>query len=305
MAVHLGTTIEGVRFGSTVRLTSDLEPDPVVLELPIDEVRSVEPRWGRYVAGAAAELDARDGLTGTVTSTVPPGSGLSSSSALTVAVALALGATGSHAEIALLARAAEVRANGVPCGVMDQLCSVAGVEGHALLIDCETLTVEPVPIPEDARIWVVPSGQQRQLADSQYAARRTQCEAAAAVVGPLPMATAAAVESLDDPVVRARARHVRSESERVHDAAAALRSGDLAGLGRLMVASHRSLSADFEVSTPVLDELVEQLIALPGVYGARLTGAGFGGCVVALARPGVTLDGWSVTAAAGASVEFD
>jgi len=305
MAVHLGTTVVGVRGGLSVELVSDLEPDPVVLPLPAPEPTAVEPRWGRYVAGAAAELGTTEGFTGTVTSTVPPGSGLSSSSALTVAVCLALGATGTHAELAVAARAAEVRANGVPCGIMDQLCSVAGVEGHALLIDCDAMTVDPVPVPQDACIWVVPSGQQRQLADSAYAERRARCEEAAALVGPLPAASLDAIDAIEDPVVRARARHVRTESSRVLAAADALRSGDLNELGRLMVASHRSLAQDFEVSTPVLDELVDRLLATTGVYGARLTGAGFGGCVVALARPGVELDGWRVRPAAGASIEIE
>ena len=149
---------------------------------------------------------------------------------------------------------------------------------------------------------MVPSGQQRQLADSAYAERRARCEEAAALVGPLPTASAAVVEAIEDPVVRARARHVRSESGRVLAAADALRRGDLAELGRLMVESHRSLARDFEVSTPALDQTVDRLLAVPGVYGARLTGAGFGGCVVALARPGVTLDGWHVRPAAGATV---
>jgi len=304
MAVHLGTTVVGTRGGTTVELVSDLEPDPVVLHLPAPEPTTVEPRWGRYVAGAAVELGATEGFAGTVTSTVPPGSGLSSSSALTVAVCLALGATGTHAHLALAARAAEVRANGVPCGIMDQLCSVAGVEGHALLIDCDAMTVDPVPVPDDACIWVVPSGQQRELAGSAYAQRRAQCEEAAGLVGPLPTADLGAIESLQDPVVRARARHVRTESGRVLAAADALRAGDLAELGRLMVASHRSLAQDFEVSTPVLDALVERLLATQGVYGARLTGAGFGGCVVALARPGVALDGWQVRPAGGATVQI-
>ncbi|MFM7062296.1 MAG: galactokinase, partial [Actinomycetes bacterium] len=296
------TTVTGTRGGTTVELRSDLEPEAVVLPLPVAEPDHVEPRWGRYVAGAAAVLDARVGLRGAVTSTVPPGSGLSSSSALTVAVCLALGAPTEPAALALAAQAAEVRANGVPCGIMDQLCSAAGTAGHALLIDCATLAVEPVPVPDEACIWVVPSGQQRQLADSAYAERRAQCEQAAAQVGPLPTVAPARLASLTDPVVRARARHVRSESARVLAAAEALRAGDLAEVGRLMVASHRSLATDFEVSTPALDRTVERLRSVPGVYGARLTGAGFGGCVVALARPGVELDGWHVLPAPGATV---
>ena len=300
MAVDLCTTVRAERGGSTVELVSDREPAPLVLQLPVDDPRTVHPVWGRYVAGAAAVLDARTGLRGTITSTVPPGSGLSSSSALTVAACLALGATGTPAELAVTAQTAEIRANGVPCGVMDQLCSVAGVAGHALLLDCGALTVDPVPLPDDACVWVVPSGQERQLADSAYAERRDRCEEAAAIVGPLPTADLDDVERLANPLVRARARHVRTESGRVLAAADALRRGDLTTVGRLMVESHRSLATDFEVSTDVLDALVDRLLATPGVLGARLTGAGFGGCVVALATPGTVLDGWHVRPADGA-----
>jgi len=126
-------------------------------------------------------------------------------------------------------------------------------------------------------------------------------------VGPLPTAGAADIAALEDPVLRARARHVRTECDRVRSFAAALRADDRARAGTLMAESHRSLRDDFEVSTPVLDHLVEQLLAVPGVHGARLTGAGFGGCVVALADPGVDLSGtgaraWEVRPAAGARI---
>jgi galactokinase len=307
MAVHLATTVRGVRGGATVELSSQQLEGLVQVPLPAHDPASVVPAWGRYVAGVAAELGTTTGFSGTVDSTVPLGSGLSSSAALEVAVALALGATATPLEVARACQRAEQVATGVPCGIMDQLCSAAGVEGHALLIDCATLEVTTVPVPSDARIWVVDSGQPRELAGSAYADRRAACEAAAAIVGPLPTAGAADIAALEDPVLRARARHVRTECDRVRSFAAALRADDRARAGTLMAESHRSLRDDFEVSTPVLDHLVEQLLTVPGVHGARLTGAGFGGCVVALADPGVDLSdsgarAWEVRPAAGARI---
>lgn len=302
MAVDLATTIRGHRGGGSVHLVSDRSDLDVHLSLPVGEVARVQPPWGRFVAAVAAELRTTTGLAGTVSSTVPVGGGLSSSSALTVAAALALGATGTPAELAELCRRAETAATGVPCGIMDQLCIASGVEGHALLIDCATLEVTPVPVPGNAAVWVVDSGQSRRLEGSEYAERRARCEEAARLVGPLPHAEIGDIEALVDPVLRARARHVRTECDRVRGFAAALRAGDLVRAGELMVASHASLRDDFEVSTPVLDELVERLCATDGVHGARLTGAGFGGCVVALAEPGVTVDGWRVRPSAGATV---
>ncbi len=300
MAVQLGTTVTAVRGGDTVELTSAQMPGTVSFTLPTRHPDRVEPTWGRYIAGVAAELDAVVGIRGRVESDLPIGSGLSSSASLEVAAALALGATGDSTELAHLCQLAEQRATGVPCGIMDQLASAAGVAGHALLIDCSTLAIEPVPIPDEAAIWVVHSGQERGLVDSAYAQRRAECETAAALIGPLPQASADDMAALADPVVAARARHVRSECIRVLDFAAALRAGDLGAAGSLMVASHRSLRDDFDVSTERLDALVDQLVATRGVHGARLTGAGFGGCVVALAEPGVDLGGWLVTASTGA-----
>lgn len=307
MAVDLATTVEAVQGGDRVELTSDLAEGVVALDLPVGDPRKVEPAWGRYVAGVLSEADLGPGfgLTGTVTSTVPVGSGLSSSAALEVAVLLALGGRGEPDEVAELCRSAEQVATGVPCGIMDQLCSAAGAEGHALLIDCDTLDIDPVPVPDDAAVWVLHSGQERTLAGSEYAARRRQCEAAADLVGPLPDADPDDVEAIEDPVLRARARHVRSECGRVREMAAALAADDLRSAGEAMLASHASLRDDFEVSTPVLDALVEELSSTPGVHGARLTGAGFGGCVVALASPDVDLStmgsrAWRVRPSAGA-----
>jgi galactokinase len=167
---------------------------------------------------------------------------------------------------------------------MDQAASVFGVAGHALVLDCRTLTVEPVPIPDDAAVVVVHSGLPRRLADSEYAARRAACEAAAAALGVPALRDATEAQVADNPV----ARHVVNENRRVRDAAAAFERGDLDAFGRLMLASHASLRDDFQVSTPELDLLVD-LCMDEGAFGARLTGAGFGGCVVALAPAGVDL----------------
>jgi galactokinase len=304
MAIDRWTTVQGERFGDVVALRSEQEPLDVEVPIDVTDPGAVVPPWGRYVAGVVAEAKPPVGFSGRVSSTVPVGSGLSSSAALEVAVALALGVEGSPVAVAALCQRAEQRASGVPCGIMDQLASVAGVEGAALLIDCHSLAIEPVALPPvtEAEVVVVHSGVTRELAGSAYAERARQCANAERIVGPLRLARVEDVERINHPVVRARARHVVSENERVRQFAAALATGDLEGAGRLMLASHASLRDDFDVSTPELDALVARLVALPGVFGARLTGAGFGGCVVALARPGAVTEGWKVRPVAGATV---
>jgi len=304
MAIDLGTTITGERTGDRVVLRSADEPEPAVVSLDVAEPMAATPRWARFVAGVVAELRPEIGFDGELTTTLPIGAGLSSSTALEVAVALALGASGDLVELARRLRSAEERASGVPSGLMDQLASLGGVEGHALVIDCRSLSVEPVPIPDDAEVVVIHSGQPRTLVGSAYAERRSQAEAAEAVVGPLRDAALDDLDRITDPVARARARHVITENERVRQFAAALVAGHLPGAGALMVASHASLRDDYEVSTPSLDALVERLCATPGVHGARLTGAGFGGCVVALTEPGALAEGWVVRPSAGAWVSW-
>jgi galactokinase len=224
------------------------------------------------------------GLDAEVTSTVPIGSGLSSSSALAVALAtaycVAAGVVPAPEEVARACQAAETAATGVPGGIMDQLTSVRGRAGCALLIDCRTLDVTPVPIGE-LEVVVVDSGLPRRLAHSAYAERRAHCDAVAERLGLRALRDATLEEVADD----RRARHVVTENTRVLAAADALRAGDGETVGALMLASHASLRDDYEVSTPELDALVEQLVAA-GALGARLTGAGFGGCVVGLAAAG-------------------
>jgi galactokinase len=301
LAIDLATTVVGHRGGDRVVLTSASEPHPAVVPLDVEDPAAIVPAWARYVAGVVAEVRPSEGFVGEVDTTVPIGAGLSSSAALEVAVALALGFEGSTHELARATQRAEQRASGVPCGVMDQLASAAGVAGHALLIDCHDLSIDPVPLPDDVEVRVVHSGQRRELAGSAYAERRSAVERAEAELGPLRLLTdPAEAEALADPVVRRRARHVIGENARVRTTAEALRAGDLQTVARALAASHASLRDDFEVSTPVLDALVQRLTATPGVLAARLTGAGFGGCVVALTRPGALDEGWLVRPSAGA-----
>jgi len=284
-----------------IALRSQDEADPVLLPLRVTEPAAVEPAWGRYIAGVVAELQPQHGMLGSVATDIPIGAGLSSSAALEVAVALALGYSGSVLELALLCQRAENRASGVPSGIMDQLCIAAGVADHALLIDCGELTVEPLRIPDDVEV-VVRFIAHRTLVGSPYADRVAQCAEAERLIGPLRHATTEDTRRIDDPVVRARAVHVVSENQRVRDFTAALAAHDLRAAGALMSASHSSLRDGYETSTPAMDQAVEQCAATPGVFGARMTGGGFGGCIVALAEPGALSDGWVVRAVDGAAL---
>jgi galactokinase len=250
-----------------------------------DDPETVDPPWCRFVAGALDALAARGrapvGIDAAVASRVPVGSGLSSSSALSVALTLALadvaGLSLDPRQAAHAALEAEVRATGVPGGLMDQLTALFGRSDHALLIDCRALSVEPIPMPNELAVLVVDSGQSRTLAGSAYAERRAESEQVAARLG-LPALREAPLDRVQD---EPRARHVVTENQRVLEFADALRAGDAAALGSVLLASHASLRDDYEVSTPELD-LAVALLVDHGALGARLTGAGFGGCVVAL-----------------------
>ncbi len=301
MTIDRWTVIAGSHHDGPIELRSDNEPDAISLALPVDDPSTVEPRWGRYVAGVAAELGAQARpFRGRVTTTIPVGAGLSSSAALELAAALALGFTGDAVQLAQLGRRAEHRASGVPCGIMDQFCIAAGVAGHALLIDCHTLAIEPVPLPDDMAV-VVQFVAHRTLAGSEYAERVAQCGVAEQTIGPLRTASLDDVATIIDPVIQRRARHVVSENQRVRDFSHALRVGDVVSAGRLMIESHHSLRDDYATSTPAVDQAVAEMCATPGVFGARMTGGGFGGCIVAIAEPGAVSAGWLVHAVDGAS----
>ena len=283
-----------------VVLFSDDEPLPAALDLDLVDPATVEPAWARFVGGVIAEMRPSTGISGHVSTSIPIGAGLSSSAALEVAVALALGHDGDAISLARLCQRAEHSACGVPSGIMDQLAIAAGVADHALLIDCHDLTVTPTPIPGDIDV-VVRFVANRTLVGSPYAERVAQCALAEQLVGPLRCATPAAANSIADPTIRARARHVVSENQRVRDFAAALAQHDFAAAGALMTDSHRSLRDDFATSSPAMDAAVARTTSISGVYGARMTGGGFGGCIVAICEPGALTDGWIVTAVDGAA----
>jgi len=251
-----------------------------------DPAAIAAPAWGRFVAGVVRALARRGrpatGLDAVISSSVPAGSGLSSSAALEIALATALVGAAPGFELpphdlARVGQEAEHLATGIPSGLMDQLAAVFGRADHALFIDCRSLELESVPLPAALTTVVVHSGLPRTLASSAYADRRRECAAAAAALDVASLRDARPDQVRNLP----RARHVVSENARVLEAVTALRAADGARLGRLLGASHASLRDDYEVSTPELDLLVGLLVA-QGALGARLTGAGFGGCVIAL-----------------------
>ena len=300
MAINRHTVIDA-RFtdDSFVSLKSADEPDTAHFNLPVSEFSSLQPRWARYIAAVAAECKATRGISGTITTDIPIGSGLSSSAALEVAAALALGFDGSRQELAQLTQRAEHVATGVPTGIMDQLCIASAQENHAMLIDCSTLEIVHSPIPQECKI-VVQFIAHRTLQGSEYASRVHQCNAAESIIGPLRLANINMLELIKDDTISKRARHVISENLRVREFAQALASHELQHAGKLMNEGHRSLALDFDTSTPTMDKAVEEIQNLPGVYGARMTGGGFGGCVVALCSRDADVPGWTVSAVGAA-----
>jgi galactokinase len=300
MAINRHTVIDA-RFtdDSSVSLKSADEPDAANFILPITDIPSLQPQWARYIAAVAAECKAMRGITGTVTTDIPIGSGLSSSAALEVAAALALGFNGSQQDLAKLAQRAEHVATGVPTGIMDQLCIATAQENHAMLIDCSTLEIVHSPIPQECKI-VVQFIAHRTLQGSEYSDRVVQCNAAEAIIGPLRSATIDMLGQITDATIFKRARHVISENQRVREFAQALASHELQHAGKLMNEGHRSLALDFHSSTSSMDKAVEEIQKIPGVYGARMTGGGFGGCVVALCSHDADVPGWTVSAVGAA-----
>ena len=261
----------------------------------LDGLRREGAGWVEYLKGTAWALaEAGHGLAGwegVLAGDVPIGAGLSSSAALEMAAARAFavvsGLPWDPVAMAKLARRAENEWVGVGCGIMDPLIIGAGREGHAVLIDCRSLEMRPVPLPRGTAIAVLDTSTRRELTGSAYNERRAQCEEAARLLGVkalrdvTPAALAARGGALPD-VVRRRARHIVSENARTLDAAEAMQAGDARRLGRLMNESHLSMRDDFEISTAALDAMADLGQAAAGCHGARMTGGGFGGCVVAL-----------------------
>jgi galactokinase len=271
-------------------------------EKPLNDLQPGDgPEWTRYVRGSAALLrDAGhqiDGVDLMIDSDLPIGAGLSSSASLELGVLVALltltGSTVDRPTLARLGQRVENEIVGVNSGIMDQLAVACGVAGHLLLIDCRTLSTEAVPIPADVRILVLDSAVPRTLAGSAYNERRAECESAVRALQSAEPTLRALRDVTPDllahhqgrlnEVELKRARHIVTENQRVLDSTAALRRGAVDEFGHLMSRSHTSLRDDYQVSGPELDVLVDIANQVPGVLGARLTGAGFGGCAVALA----------------------
>lgn len=264
--------------------------------IPLDQARAlaIDVDWARYPAGVISEMLriglAVRGFDGTVATSLPIGGGLSSSAAFEIATArVAIASTRAadvvldDLELAQLCQRAENVATGVPCGIMDQLSIVSGQRGWATMIDCSTFDVTLVPIPDEVRVehrFIA----QRALAESEYGERVAQCRAIEEMIGPLHQATEHDVERIESELLRRRARHVVTENGRVRAFAVALSDHRFDEAGRLMTESHHSLSRDYATSTPVMDAAVESLLCEPDVLGARMTGGGFGGCVVILRR---------------------
>jgi galactokinase len=270
------------------------QADEFSLEVPVEP--SARGGWTNHVRGMVAQLQNLGvdipGADIAIAGDVPRGAGLSSSASLALAIGSALLAIAKHHDIggtalALAAQKSEHEFVGCHCGIMDQLASAHGAAQHALLIDCRSLAAEAVAMPADAAIMIVHSGVSRGLVDSAYNERRAQCEAAATyfdarALRDVSESDVAQAQGLDALTLR-RARHVVSENARTIRAAQALAESDWPSLSKLMSESHASLRDDFEVSVAPVDALVSVLqAALGNEGGARMTGGGFGGCVVAL-----------------------
>ncbi len=286
------------RADSQVQIYSAMHEE--VSEFRVDDVLEALGNWADYPKGVVREFQKLGyslcGFDAAIVGNVPMGAGLSSSAAVEMAVGKGLVVLNrveiSGPDLALLGQRAENHFVGVNCGIMDQFISANGRAGHALFLDCRDLSFDLVPLfGDDVQIVICNSGVTRGLTDSAYNDRRSACESGvsllARVMGKDMRALRdVSMEMLDvyggmlPETVLKRCRHVITENERTQRAVTLLKNGDLSGFGELMVASHESLRDDYEVSGEELDLLVEIALNVPGVFGARMTGAGFGGCTV-------------------------
>ncbi len=268
---------------------------------PVDVTKPGDPFWSNYVRGVICMLERRGvkipAVDMLIDSNVPRGGGLSSSAAFEVSVCTALAALCnveiSPTDRALIGQSTEHEFVNVPCGIMDQFISANGKEGHALMLDCKDLSYKHIPMTDpNVSVLVIDSAVKHSLADGGYAARRKNCEDACAILG-VPTLREATLEMLEEKkadlgdLCYRRARHVIGENLRVGAFATALQNGDWEAAGVAMRSSHDSLKNDFEVSCAEVDTLVSLADTIPSaasVYGARMTGGGFGGCIVALVK---------------------
>ncbi|WP_433667560.1 galactokinase [Nocardia sp. CA-136227] len=295
VALEAGTVAEFEAGGqdATIHAESDRQPDIVAVPLGTAPGPDRITGWGGYIAGCVWALREHGVAVPAgrmrITSSVPVGAGLSSSAALECAVLYALTvASGSdidRVELARIAQRAENEYVGAPTGMLDQLAALYGAVDTALLVDFRSVRVTPVPLEPADGVWLaVESRTPHRNAAGEYGRRRRACERAAELLGVVSLREADddAWRRLADDEVRRRARHVLTENRRVLDGAAALRAGDAAGFGALMTASQASMRDDFEITTPAIDLIAATAVAA-GAYGARMTGGGFGGTVIAYA----------------------
>ena len=298
-ALSLGTTVGlAPRADGRVRVVS--RGFKAVAERGLDEAPT--GHWSDYALGAVSEARRLGWLEGAdiaVASDVPAGAGLSSSASLLVNVlkrAREVADAGmSDADIAHAARRVETDFIGVPCGIMDQMAVAVAAPGHALFLDTHTLTHRAIALPGDPVLAVLHSGVERELSDGRYKVRAQECAAIKEALGrdDICRADPARLDTLDDPVLRRRLRHCITEHARTVEAAGALEGGAWERLGRLMRDSHASMRDDFAITTPEIDALVATCEA-KGALGARMTGGGFGGCIVALV-PRARRDAWQAS----------
>lgn len=295
-----------INFGTWVAASARNDDDCCVVAMdyqnqesrfPLDDIQpDSEQSWSNYVRGVLLVLQQEYKLPGginlLVTGNVPQGAGLSSSASFEVAVLkavsdlYALDIDGVKA--ALLGQKAENDFVGCSCGIMDQLISAMGKKDHAMLLDCQSLTFDHSTLPDDLHIVIINSNVKRGLVDSEYNLRRQQCEQGASLLG-VPSLREATLEALEiakanmPEVVYRRARHIITENARTYTMFDALKENDIATVSEAMAASHASMRDDFEITVPPIDYLVELISGLLGKQGGvRMTGGGFGGCVVAL-----------------------
>lgn len=277
-------------------IAADYDNQQDIFSLDEEIVSHPDQMWSNYVRGVVKHLLKRApdfaGVDMVIGGNVPQGAGLSSSASLEVAV----GTVFQHlymlpldgAAIAVNGQEAENQFVGCNCGIMDQLISALGEKDHAMLLDCRTLSTRPVPMPSDIAVVIINSNFRRSLVGSEYNTRRQQCEAGAHFFGEtslrdVDLSQFTAQQNQLDPLVAKRVRHVLTENARTLEAADVLARGDLARMAVLMAESHASMRDDFEITVPPIDQLVEIVKATLGERGGvRMTGGGFGGCIVAL-----------------------
>ena len=284
------------RMDCCVRIHSlDFEADAVI---PLNDLKK-EQGWAEYLKGVAYILQTEgcelSGWEGVMMGDVPRGSGLSSSAAMEMATARVFASVSNlqwdAAYMARIGQRAENEWVGVNCGIMDQMASAASREGHALFLDCRSLEIQHVPLPDQVAIVVMDTSTRRGLVDSAYNERRSQCEEAAHFFGVKALRDVSLEEfekrksGLREVVMR-RARHIITDDQRVLDAMQAMQANDVVRLGNILNAGHISLRDDFEITNDALNQIVEAAQEQSSCYGARMTGGGFGGCAIALVDAG-------------------